>query len=142
MEWAISRILSPPQADHDHLSRMAVTRHLLQPTRKLGRAALKRFSIWSCSEWGLPCLSCHHESGELLPHLFTLTPLRRRYIFCGTFLRVTPSSCYEPLCPAEFGLSSDPPLANQRSCTHSNLYSFKNLEVQLFILWYSLPGGK
>lgn len=30
----------------------------------------------------------------------------RRYIFCGTILEVTPSSCYEPPCPVEFGLSS------------------------------------
>jgi len=36
------------------------------------------------------------ETGELLPRLFTLTRLgahtaSRRYLFCGTFLRVTPS---------------------------------------------------
>ena len=76
----------------------------------IGRAALKRFPIWSCTGWGLPCLPCHHGSGGLLPHHFTLTcslPGRcRRYIFCGTVLRVTPSSCYEPPCPVEFGLSS------------------------------------
>ena len=87
-----------------------------------GRAALKRFPIWSCSRWGLPCLSCHHESGELFPRLFTLTPpAAGRYVFCGTFLGVAPSSCYEPSCPAEFGLSSDPPSANQRSYTRSIL---------------------
>ena len=37
-----------------------------------GRAALKHLPIWSCSGWGLPCPSCHHEGGELLPRLFTL----------------------------------------------------------------------
>jgi len=42
-------------------------------TRRLGRAALKRPPIWSCSWWGLPCLHCHQWSGELLPHRFTLT---------------------------------------------------------------------
>ena len=32
------------------------------------------------------------KTGELLPHLFTLTPKKSgRYIFCGTFLRVAPS---------------------------------------------------
>ena len=33
------------------------------------------------------------ETGELLPRLFTLTPLEAegRYLFCGTFLRVAPS---------------------------------------------------
>ena len=38
-----------------------------------GRAALKHLPIWSCSGSGLPCPSCHHEGGELLPRLFTLT---------------------------------------------------------------------
>ena len=37
------------------------------------RATLERSPIWSCSVWGLPCLRCHHRSGALLPHLFTLT---------------------------------------------------------------------
>ncbi len=36
--------------------------------------------IWSCSGWGLPCLRCRHQSGELLPRLFTLTE-----IFGGIF---------------------------------------------------------
>jgi hypothetical protein len=42
------------------------------------RAALERFPIWSCSEWGLPCDSRHREPGELLPHLFTLPTWRVR----------------------------------------------------------------
>jgi len=29
--------------------------------------------IWPCTAWGLPCPRCHHRSGGLLPHLFTLT---------------------------------------------------------------------
>ena len=29
--------------------------------------------IWPCSSWGLPCRSCCHECGGLLPHRFTLT---------------------------------------------------------------------
>ena len=37
-----------------------------------GRASLERPPIWSCSVWGLPCPSCHHAGGALLPHLFTL----------------------------------------------------------------------
>ena len=62
------------------------------------RATLERSPIWSCSVWGLPCLRCHHRSGALLPHLFTLTASpteaeprlkKRRCIFCGTFLPVT-----------------------------------------------------
>jgi len=31
---------------------------------------------------------------------------RRRYIFCGTFLKVTLTGSYPASCPAEFGLSS------------------------------------
>ncbi len=49
---------------------------------------------------------CHHGAGALLPHLFTLTGLRRRYGFCATFRRITPPSCYEAPCPTEPGLSS------------------------------------
>ncbi len=50
----------------------------MQPTRRLGRAALLspegyRLPIWSCSGWGLPCRSGHPGRGELLPRLFTLT---------------------------------------------------------------------
>jgi len=29
--------------------------------------------IWPCTTRGFPCLVCHHTSGGLLPHLFTLT---------------------------------------------------------------------
>lgn len=36
--------------------------HLMRPTRKLGRAALKRFSIWSCTGRGLPSFSSHLEN--------------------------------------------------------------------------------
>src|SRR5262249_48648328 len=41
----------------------------------------------------------------------TFSPLpleERRYVFCGTFRRVTPPSRYEAHCPEEFGLSSIP----------------------------------
>ena len=71
----------------DHLSK--------RPTRKSDETGsltpqMDSFPIWPCSGWGLPCLRCHHRSGALLPHLFTLTPPLRagagRYIFCGTFL--------------------------------------------------------
>ncbi len=33
--------------------------------------------IWPCSGWGLPCLQCHHRSGELLPPHFALPPINR-----------------------------------------------------------------
>src|SRR5262245_4342698 len=57
------------------------------------RASLERPPIWPCSVWGLPCPSCHHAGGALLPHLFTLAihgePWIRRCVFCGTFPEVT-----------------------------------------------------
>ena len=93
--------------------RVLVAQYLLRPTRKLGRAALKRFPIWSCSGWGLPSFPGHPGTGALLPHLFTLTPRDRRgrhltgrYLFCGTFLRVTATPRYGAPCPLELGLSS------------------------------------
>ena len=55
-----------------------------------GRAALKRFPIWSYSGWGLPCLSCRHESGELLPRRFTLTPENRGGLFSVALSRGRP----------------------------------------------------
>ncbi|MDZ7377142.1 MAG: hypothetical protein ONB13_11020, partial [candidate division KSB1 bacterium] len=34
---------------------------------------------------------------------------------CGTFRRITPTSCYEASCPVEFGLSSSVrPVADER----------------------------
>jgi hypothetical protein len=42
-------------------------------------------SIRSCSKWGLPCLRCHHQSGELLPRLFTLTSSIRGGMFLWHF---------------------------------------------------------
>ncbi len=70
---SVSRI-SYPLRDNGHLSIPNITIEIKQPTQGLGRVALKRPSIWSCSGWGLPSLRCHHRSGELLPRLFTLTP--------------------------------------------------------------------
>ena len=57
-EQVVSRILFPhrvtPLAGDDHSSGVSVARHLLRPTRGLGRATRKRPSIWSCTGWGLP----------------------------------------------------------------------------------------
>jgi hypothetical protein len=49
-------------------------------------------------------------TGELLPHLFTLTPglARERFVFCGTFLPVARTGRYPAPCPVEPGLSSPP----------------------------------
>ena len=62
-----------PLRGNDHSSTPDVADGIKRPTQGLGRATLKRPSIWPCSRWGLPSLRCHHRSGELLPRLFTLT---------------------------------------------------------------------
>ena len=54
-----------------------------------GRAVLERLPIWSCSVRGFACHRCCHRRGALLPHLFTLTRLPGRYLFCAT----DPSGC-------------------------------------------------
>jgi hypothetical protein len=97
----ISRILYGVAAADGHSSRPAIAGRLQRPTRRLGapsRHALQTacavsssLPIWSCSVWGLPCPVHCCPGGALLPHLFTLTSsLRsRRYVFCGTFRRVS-----------------------------------------------------
>jgi len=58
-----------------------------------------------------PATHCCQARGALLPHHFTLTwatagATHRRYIFCGTFRRLTPPRNYLAPCPTEPGLSS------------------------------------
>ena len=62
----------PGSVVDSHSSRRTVTSTLKQPTRKQ-REPRRRFPIWPCSGWGLPCRPCYHERGELLPRRFTLT---------------------------------------------------------------------
>ena len=50
--------------------------------------------------------ACYQSRGALLPHLFTLTGMRRRSVFCGTFHGLAPSRSYLAPCPKEPGLSS------------------------------------
>jgi len=52
--------------------------------------------IRSCSRWGLPCRSCCHARGALLPHRFTLAFLR--FVFCGAFPGVAPAGSYPAPC--------------------------------------------
>ncbi len=74
----VSRVLYPPAADSGHPSRPVVAGGLERPTR--GRAGRPCPPIWPCSGWGLPGLRCYHQSGELLPRLFTLTRRGERYL--------------------------------------------------------------
>ena len=71
-----------------------------------GRAVLSRLPIWSCSVRGFACHRPYGRRGALLPHLFTLTVLQQRFIFCDTFHRFTPSRCYLALRSVKPGLSS------------------------------------
>ena len=48
-----------PASGDDHSSGASVAGYLLRPTRELGRAALERSSIWSCTGWGLPSFPGH-----------------------------------------------------------------------------------
>ena len=49
-------------------------RWLAPPQKELSLVEPGRLSppIWPCTTRGFPCLPCHHRSGGLLPHLFTL----------------------------------------------------------------------
>ena len=75
----------------------------------LGRASLDRPPIWPCSVWGLPCPSCHHAGGALLPHLFTLaTPVTGSSAVCFLwhFPWGRPRWPLTSTLPVESGLSS------------------------------------
>ena len=97
----------PGSVVDNHSSGMHVAVHLKRPTREQ-RGPRQCSPIWSCSGWGLPCHGCYQPRGALLPHHFTLTGAEalRRYIFCGTFRRLTPPRRYLAPCPVEPGLSS------------------------------------
>ena len=66
----------------------------------IGRAALNRLPIWSCSVRGFACHPCYHGRGALLPHLFTIAcaPLARR-TSAVCFLCHFPSSCPDRALP-------------------------------------------
>ncbi len=65
------QLLEPPVA-----YRAGTLRHLVL---RFGES----LPIWSCSVWGLPCPLSYGSSGALLPHLFTLTPVRSKYASSG-----------------------------------------------------------
>ena len=94
-----------------HSSGTMLAHGLEQPTRiasltslpqalSLSRTTRVAIPIRSCSRWGLPCRFRCRTRGALLPHLFTLTPLRSfrsfagRFILCGTFPGVAPAGRY------------------------------------------------
>jgi hypothetical protein len=97
---AVSRVLcsrSLPRASGGHSSRPAVAGRLVRPTQDLGStratpAGCPAIHLRSCSRWGLPCPSCHQESGVLLPHRFTLAGIAVARVPAVCFLLHFPSS--------------------------------------------------
>ncbi len=67
----------PGSVVDNHSSGTSIATCLKQPTQEqCGQHILVETngsSIWSCSEWGLPCHNCCQLRGALLPHPFTLT---------------------------------------------------------------------
>src|SRR3954454_10467547 len=74
-----------------HLGRSSPNASRDRPERRRGRparqheVALPAAPTWSCSRWGLPCRRRCRQRGALLPHLFTLTPLRLAASRSGSF---------------------------------------------------------
>jgi hypothetical protein len=99
----ISRVLSWTII---HLGRASPLSSSSLPERSTGRAIAFLFGL--APDGVYPAATCYHGRGALLPHHFTLTcpEGHRRYIFCGTFHRLTPPRYYLAPCPVEPGLSS------------------------------------
>jgi hypothetical protein len=122
---AVSRILYPGWGG-DHLSGTPVARRLERPlpegsgeqpsTRSRGAGSPSYLVLLRV---GFTRPASHLTAGGLLPRHFTLTGARhvrgRRCLFCGTFLRVTPTGRYPAPCSSESGLSSTPTDTAQRS---------------------------
>jgi hypothetical protein len=112
-----------PAPDDGHSSRTAVTDSLQRPTRKHGRATLDA-SLLGLAPGGVYLASAVTSGpGELLPHPFTLTCLRRsfgrRTALCGTIPGVTPAGRYPAPCPVEPGLSSPRSAGGDHPCCSS-----------------------
>ena len=96
--------------------RVPVTRSFKRPTRELRADHPTYAPLFGLAPGGVyQALDVTIETGELLPHRFTLTQRDRhshrlsgRSIFCGTFLPVTGTGYYPAPCPVELGLSSRP----------------------------------
>ena len=70
----VSRVLSEQMHfGRSFLSECGRPHSLAAYPRCLDRGGRLSPHIWPCSSWGLPCRTCCHERGGLLPHRFTLT---------------------------------------------------------------------
>ena len=83
---SISRILFRAQVTLNRATiihlRMPIARHLLRPTRELGRATLKCSPIWSCTRWGLPSFPGHPGNWCALTAPFHPYPSPNRTVRC------------------------------------------------------------
>jgi len=82
----------PLKPGDDHSSRTPVARRLPRPTRKLGRDALIRFPIWSCTWRGLQSFSGRPENWwALTPPFHPYRALPQRSALAVYFLLHFPS---------------------------------------------------
>ena len=91
-----------------HSSGSSVTGRLKQPTRKLLRAAACA-SLFGLAPAGVCPATAVTDSAVRSYRTISPLPIYRRYIFCGTFRRLTPPRRYLATCPVEPGLSSISP---------------------------------
>ncbi len=101
--WPVSRVLSRTVI---HLGRQSPNGSSNLPKSHAGHTSALLFDLAPSGVY--PATAVASKRGALLPHHFTLTFYRsnRRYIFCGTFRRLTSPRRYLALYPAEPGLSS------------------------------------
>src|SRR5574341_1954519 len=86
---------------------MAVTRHLVRPTRGSSGPGRTSPPIWPCSDWGLPCHALLPAvRWALTPPFHPYPPCGWRSLLCGPFRRLTAPRRYLAVCPVELGLSS------------------------------------
>ena len=89
---AISRVLYPWAVTHPtgvcHLSGMVVTYHLVRSTLRLGRATLVASVYMTLQPIGCTAACIATHSGELLPHLFTITAGERVLRGCHSLLHL------------------------------------------------------
>ncbi len=106
-ERAVSRVLSWTIIHLGQLSPTASSNLPGSPLGTGGAAKRPRTPLFGLAPGGVyRAASCYQSRGALLPHLFTLTDLGRRSVFCGTFRRLAPPRRYLAPCPKEPGLSS------------------------------------
>ena len=103
-----SSVRPPPLGRPDgHLSGMAVTRHLMRPTRGSNGPGQTSPPIWPCSDWGLPCRGLLPAARwALTPPFHPCPPCGGRSVLCGPVRRLAAPRRYLAVCPPELGLSS------------------------------------